>query len=313
MYKKINYLILFFVLFLLSFVFVYNIEIIRASDGKEIYVGGIGPGNYTSIQDAINDSNQGDSIFVYSGNYSENIIINKSISIIGIENNNVTIYGNDGLYSLLIKSSNVTISGFTIEKGNVGILISGSDCKFCNITNNVITTNYEAIRMTNTSDNYISNNLFLNIINTGVVLYESSSNVIFNNTFTELNKAIFLGRWSNNNLLSENNITVYTHGIYLDYSFKNQVLNNLINNGDFGVYLTSSKNNTISNNLIGYNNQIGIYTVSSDENFITENIFVENNKDIGKKASPPGIKTPGFEFLLVFIAILFITFVKKYK
>ena len=313
MNKKINYLILFFTLFVLSLILNYNIETVKASDGNVVYVGGTDSSNYTFIQDAINDSNEGDYIFVYSGNYSENIIINRSVSLIGIDKKNVTIYGNDGLYSVLIKSSNVTISNFTIEKGNVGILISGSNFKFCNITNNVITSNYEGIRMTNTSDNYISNNLFFNIINTGVVLYESSNNIIFNNTFIELNKAIFLGRWSNNNLLSENNITVYNHGIYLDYSFKNQVLNNLINNGDFGVYLSSSKNNTISNNSIGYNNQIGIYTINSDENFITENIFIENNKDIGKKASPPDIKTPGFEILLALLAILFITFVKKYK
>jgi len=313
MHKKINYLIMFLVVLSLNFVFFYNVDIVRANNGKIIYVGGSGSGNYSSIQNAISESDDGDFIFVYSGNYSENIIINKSVSLFGINKKNVTIYGNDGLYSVLVKSSNVNISGFTIEKGNVGILLSGSDCKFCNITNNLIYSNFEAIRMTNTSKNNVNNNLFFRISSIGIVLYESSDNFILNNTFIELNKAIFLGRWSNNNIIAKNNITDYSYGIHLDYSFKNQILNNLIKNGDFGVYLTSSNNNTISNNLIGYNNQIGIYTISADENNIAENIFEENNKDIGKKSRPPDIKTPGFDILFVLIAILFITFVKKYK
>ena len=35
--------------------------------GNTLYVGGIGPDNYTSIQAAINDASDGDTIFVYEG------------------------------------------------------------------------------------------------------------------------------------------------------------------------------------------------------------------------------------------------------
>ncbi len=38
-----------------------------------LYVGGGGPGNYTSIQEAIDNSTTGDTIFVYAGTYAENI------------------------------------------------------------------------------------------------------------------------------------------------------------------------------------------------------------------------------------------------
>jgi hypothetical protein len=43
------------------------------SRGNWLYVGGSGPGNYTHIQDAINDSSDGDTVFVHSGIYYENI------------------------------------------------------------------------------------------------------------------------------------------------------------------------------------------------------------------------------------------------
>ena len=46
-----------------------------------LYVGGSGLGNYTSIQDAINDSVDGDTVFVYDEGspYYENLVVNRSI------------------------------------------------------------------------------------------------------------------------------------------------------------------------------------------------------------------------------------------
>ena len=46
-----------------------------------LYVGGTGNGNYSSIQETINASNSGDTIYVYSGIYNETLEINKSISL----------------------------------------------------------------------------------------------------------------------------------------------------------------------------------------------------------------------------------------
>ena len=42
-----------------------------------------GGADYTTIQNAIDNATEGDTIRVYEGNYSESIIIGKSISIIG--------------------------------------------------------------------------------------------------------------------------------------------------------------------------------------------------------------------------------------
>ncbi|MCD6447958.1 MAG: hypothetical protein J7L58_02790 [Thermoplasmata archaeon] len=57
------------------------------NSGSILYVGGDGEGNYSSIQDAINAAKDGYIIYVYPKEYKESIVINKSISLIGIIEN----------------------------------------------------------------------------------------------------------------------------------------------------------------------------------------------------------------------------------
>ena len=43
-----------------------KISSIPISNGKTLYVGGSGEGNYTKIQDAIDDASDGDTVFVFN-------------------------------------------------------------------------------------------------------------------------------------------------------------------------------------------------------------------------------------------------------
>ena len=71
-------------------IFIANQTSVVSDSTNSIYVGGIGDGNYTIIQKAVNNASDGDTIYVYSGIFYENIIINKSITLIG-ENKHTTI------------------------------------------------------------------------------------------------------------------------------------------------------------------------------------------------------------------------------
>ncbi len=88
-----------------------------------LYVGGLGPNNYTTIQDAINDAITGDTIFVYddSSPYYENIIIEKSITLKGENRATTVILGDESSDEIIvnISANDVSISGFTIQP-NVG-------------------------------------------------------------------------------------------------------------------------------------------------------------------------------------------------
>ena len=54
------------------------------SENNTLYVGGSGPGNYTKIQDAIDNASDGDTVFVYddSSPYNEHLLIKKSILLV---------------------------------------------------------------------------------------------------------------------------------------------------------------------------------------------------------------------------------------
>lgn len=146
------------------------------SGGNMLYVGGGGPGNYSSIQAAINDANPGDTVFVYddSSPYNENIWINKSINLIGETKENTIIDGSYKGCTINLTSENVKIKNFTITRGagnepknwlRAGLLITGSNNI---IINNIFENNnvgLHALRVTNLK---IWDNTF---INDGITFY----------------------------------------------------------------------------------------------------------------------------------------------
>ena len=307
---RIYFLII--VLFLFSFNNFSTIKTCKAFETNNLFVGGTGEKNYSKIQDAIDNSKENDTIFVFEGIYNESIVVNKSINLIGINKNDVFINGTDNLYVFLIKSSYVNISGFTIQGGKVGIFVSGQEFLYNNVSGNNISNNTEGIRFVNTSKNLIFDNIIQSHNNFGIVFYESCYNTISDNFFVNNGKAISLNKWSDNNIIQKNSFTENDVGISLDFSFNNFVYENYVGNNSYGIYLTNSEINNITNNNIEFNDECGIYISNSENNEISSNIFLKNNQDIKLDTNPPEIKAPGFELLFFFVAIfLFICF-KKY-
>ena len=88
------------------------------SSSITIYVGGIGPNNFSTIQEAIYSAADGYTIFVYSGIYVENIIIDRSISLVGEDRFTTIIDANFVDNGITVKSKYVSISQFTTPKLN---------------------------------------------------------------------------------------------------------------------------------------------------------------------------------------------------
>ena len=235
--------------------------------GNTLYVGGSGSGNYSTIQDAIDDASDGDTIFVYddSSPYYENIVVDKSVNLLG-ENKNTTeiISGWEEFYVINISSDFVNISGFTIRAegfdryGFAGISIVSSNNK---ISDNIITAGYDndGIELLSSSEkNIIIGNIFMESSN-GIYSTLSSYNVIQNNYFTSLWNCIVLDL-SHRNSIINNTLNGNSHGIILYNSHNNILLNNRLYNDAWctTLYLLSSNNNTIKDNIIFWGNSINM-------------------------------------------------------
>jgi parallel beta-helix repeat protein len=236
-----------------------------ASRGNWLYVGGSGPGNYTKIQDAINDSSDGGTVFVFNGTYYENLVIDTPNTLTGEDKNSTIIDGSCIGHVVNISVSNVQMSGFTIQNsGNstkdAGIKIN-SYSNFTIISDNIIQNdNGNGIIMQYSTDNLISNNIIKSSEMFGLDMYRCNNNSIIGN-YIRSDQGIMLID-SSNNLFYENVIEYCYIGFELCDALYNNVSWNLFTNNSFGVLLSQSQFNTISSNNFMYNSIHACFSAS---------------------------------------------------
>ena len=220
-----------------------------------IYVGHSGSSNYKNIQDAINASAENYTIFVYSGIYYENIVINKTINIIGEDAATTIIDGNNSGDVIYISEEGKTnISGFTIKKS--GINAAGISIHSNNniIYDNNISDNSYGIYSTYSQNNNFSQNTFLSNSGYGIYLNSVSDSVIFGNIFL-FNSCGLRIKSSKNNEVFRNQFTDNQKGMYFCCSARyNTVFYNVFSNNSIWNAEDSVGNNQWDNEKIGIGN-----------------------------------------------------------
>jgi nitrous oxidase accessory protein NosD len=92
-----------------------GMSLIPSARAATLYVGGSEPGNYTTIQAAVDAASPGDIVDVYKGTYYENVVVDESISLVGEDRLNTIIDGG-GLNDVVrVKADEVLIESFTIR------------------------------------------------------------------------------------------------------------------------------------------------------------------------------------------------------
>lgn len=213
-----------------------------------------GPADFPSIQEAIDSPLvvSGDTIFVCSGTYYENVIVDKTVSLVG-ENKHTTII--DGLekgFVIEVKVNNVKVTGFAIQGSGYGDWESGvriDSSVGVNISHNTLRNNQAGILLLYSDSNFVaSNTAVLNTLD-GIVLIESNNNIIVNNNVSNSLYGIALSFLCDGNTVNGNTVSDGGYGISLWYdSDSNIAMENNVSSNDYGIYLFESNFNLIVNN-----------------------------------------------------------------
>jgi S-layer protein (TIGR01567 family) len=240
-----------------------------------------GDGDYTSIQDAINNSYSGDSIVVKSGTYMENLIIEKSISIISESQNpdTVTIRPIDTQnYAIFINSNDVVLKGFTVTGADSSKAVFLYESSGCVIENIIVESNKYGIYLNNSDNNEIINNSLISNTYIGLCLFESDNNEI-TSTYSSNDVIGFDLVKSCNNTVIENHLQDdKVYGIYFHESSHN---NSLINNSIIHTYSYEVSSTSVNSLSVDSSN------IDSPDEFelVTKEIVIYPNENDGKNST----------------------------
>lgn len=246
--------------------------------GEILYVGGSGPGNYSRIQDAVDNASSGSLIIVYPGVYNETVVIATSLSLEGMNQTTTVIDGGNAGSVVSITASQVSVRGFTVQQACddlncAGIKITGvSHCTLqeCCVQHN----SWFGVRIIDSCDVCLRG---LNIQDNeyGVYLTSCWDTRIVNCTLVENEVGIY-GRQSENLSISGNQVHNRGIGLHLEKVNTSQVACNTITENFHGVFLFDAHTNTVTCNTVVQNHWHGVWLRESSENTITQNTLSEN-------------------------------------
>jgi parallel beta-helix repeat protein len=260
--KKSKAIIVLLLVLSLVVVFISDIGIVKAEPGTIVV-----PDDYPTIQGAIGNASEGDTIYVKRRTYNETIIIDKPLSLIGEDSRTTKLIGwghipGPFLHSVIqIEADDIKISGFTIYYDHFGITGSGDSVQ-------IIGNNMEGIGINlGGSYNTISEN---NITNSGIDCSGSFNMVTGNNLIRSS-----IDVTGSSNAVSGNNITDGGIGIEVNGD-SNTIFNNIITDGSIGIELETGSGNIVYGNIITENWFMGIHLSTTFDNVIYEN-YIANN------------------------------------
>jgi parallel beta-helix repeat protein len=251
------------------------------------------PDDYPTIQEAINNAIDGDTVFVKAGTYYEHVVVNKTVSLVG-ENCTTTIVDGSGTRVVInVTRNGVTVSGLTVRRSgiisweNAGIILD--NVQNCRVETNMITENpFAGVYLYNSSEcavieNQITGNGGVGVTtNYGGGFHDISMNNITGNGFS----AITLNEEDSNtireNNLTSNNQAVLGHCINLYRSSNNTIVGNNIDDDDNGIRMEywSNYNRVLENNITQITTAGITIRIYSDNNTVAGNTIADGRSGV---------------------------------
>ena len=219
-----------------------------------------GDGDFTTIQAAIDNAVDGDTIEVYSGIYQENVILNvEGLTLIGIDSELGT--GSDIGYPVINGGGIANV--LTIKRDD-GVIFEDAVVKYFIITGSGTA------------------------LDAGILIYLARDLEISDNEIYECDYGMYIHSVDTCQI-KQNIIRANRWGITMDSCDHNQIIENIIkDNNRSGIKLDNCPDNTINLNTIENNSQIGLFLVYSLRNRIQNNDFIDNGE---QNDDPTGRRT----------------------
>lgn len=255
-----------------------------------LYVGGTGPGNYTTLHTALQNATSGTTIIVSHGTYRENLFIDIPVNLIGEDKNTTIIDGGGNDFVITLAADDISISGFTITQSGkrfpfAGIYVTSN---YNTVAGNILTNNYYGMHMSYNADyNLIFHNLIFHNAQCGIYFNHSSHNRLLENTVHDQPVNGFgLYEFSNNNTIVNNTLSKDMFcGVNIRESYNTYVVGNTFLQDNVGLHVPSPLYNTIAH----------------DNSFSGNRIVLEEEREVGAPA------------LVVFSVVVFLGFLVMKK
>jgi parallel beta-helix repeat protein len=286
--NKTNILRVGILIFLCVFSFILSSTSGEKITTSTVYAGGSSPGNYTRIQDALDNITVNGTVYVFPGTYHEHLIITTPVHLISTNKDSTIIDGDNENYVVILKAGNSTLSGFTIIQSEKKFPFAGIYV-FSNhntISNNVLTDNFYGMQLG----------------------YTASYNLIANNTIYHNGRCgIYFNHASYNNLIGNiiSDHPVNGFGLY-EFSNNNSIMNNTFSDNRYtGVNIRESYACKVINNTF-IQNQVGLYEPSPEyHTIIQDNMFTNNVISLEEERDAFVLTVVMFDILVFFVFLIF--------
>ena len=234
---------------------------------------------FATIQEGIDGVPVGGTVHVAAGTYTENVDVNKSLTIRSENGPNYTIVqaANSFDHVFAVTANNVTINGFTIIGANVfpnaGIYLHAYNTK---IENNNASYNFYGVYMLSSHNNVIAYNTVSSNKRNGINVRGSNNNMItYNNVSRTSGTGIYLGFSKNNiltgNMMSENLFNFGIYGHELSHYIQQIDSSNKVD-GKSVYYLVNEENVQIQRDA-------GFVGIVNSSKITVKNVTLRNNRE----------------------------------
>lgn len=254
--------------------------------------------SYHSIQQAINASQNGDTVLVDPGIYKEkNITINKSIIFIG---NSYPVLDGEHKYEIIsVKANNVTIKGFKLIHSGVSSYTDIAGIKIyenknVTISGNILEDTFFGIYLQKVTDCLVENNKLTAYATTdqasgnGIHCWQCDSLRIIGNTVTGHRDGIYFEFVTNSVIWRNISRANSRYGLHFMFSHNDAYISNIFQNNSAGVSVMFTHGVKMFNNIFEDNwgdGCYGIFLKEITDSYILGNKFLRNTTAISMEGA----------------------------